>query len=47
MESLIVSIKSEILQGGGRLDVANCKLPYSEKEAKESFIRVARGHGWI
>jgi len=47
MDSLIVSIKSEILQGGGRLDVANCKLPYSEKEAKESFIRVARGHGWI
>ena len=47
MESLIVSIKSEILQGGGRLDTANWKIPYSEKEAKESFIRVARGHRWI
>lgn len=47
MESLIISIKSEILEGGGRLDPNNFHMPYSEKEAVESFQRVSRGHGWL
>jgi len=47
IESLIITIKSEIIEGDGRLDPVNYNLPYSENEAKESFIRVARGHGWL
>lgn len=47
IESLIVTIKSEIIEGGGRIDPVNHNLQYSEKEARDSFIRVARGHGWL
>lgn len=46
MESLIINIKSEIIEGGGRIDMKNWKIPYGEREARESFIRVSRGHGW-
>lgn len=47
IESLIITIKSEILEGGGRLDAERYNQPYSEKEAITSFTNVARGHGWI
>jgi ubiquitin-conjugating enzyme E2 Q len=47
IESLIVTIKSEILEGEGRIDPVNYNIPYSEKEAKESFIRLARAHSWL
>jgi ubiquitin-protein ligase len=47
VEALITSIKSEILKGDGRLDAKNYNIPYSERDAQESFIRVARGHGWL
>lgn len=47
IESLIISIKSEILEGGGRIDPKMLNVPYSEHEAKDSFIRVAKGHGWM
>lgn len=47
IESLIITIKSEILGGGGRLDPDRHSEKYSESEAKASFIRVARGHGWL
>ena len=46
IESLIVTIKSEILEGEGRVDPANYNIPYSEKDARESFHRVSRGHNW-
>jgi len=46
LESLFVSIKSEIMEGGGRLDPGKYHIPYGEKEAHESFHRVAKGHGW-
>jgi ubiquitin-protein ligase len=47
IESLVITIESEILQGGGRLDRGNIHKPYSEARARESFIRVCRGHGWM
>lgn len=47
MESLIITFKSEILEGEGRLDPQRYNVPYSESEARDSFVRVARGHGWI
>lgn len=47
MESLIITIKSEILAGGGQIDPVNYKIPYSEQLAKESFVMVAKSHGWL
>jgi len=46
LESLIVTIKSEIMEGDGRLDPSKYHIPYGEKEARESFHRVSMGHGW-
>eukprot|EP00455_Lapot_gusevi_P040400 TRINITY_DN4569_c0_g1_i1.p1 TRINITY_DN4569_c0_g1~~TRINITY_DN4569_c0_g1_i1.p1 ORF type:complete len:241 (-),score=92.17 TRINITY_DN4569_c0_g1_i1:83-742(-) len=46
IESLLVQIKSEMIAGGARIDFNN-RNPYSEREAREAFERVARHHGWI
>lgn len=47
MESLIITIKSEILAGGGQIDPQNYHIPYSEQLARESFVMVAKSHGWV
>jgi ubiquitin-protein ligase len=47
IESLITIVVSEIIEGGGRLDPAKYNIPYNYNEAKESFIRVAKSHGWL
>lgn len=47
MESLIITIRSEILEGGGRIDPNMHNIPYPETDARRSFINVSRGHGWI
>jgi ubiquitin-conjugating enzyme E2 Q len=44
MESVLVSIRSEMIAGGARLDGTN--TVYSEAEAREAFYRVAKQHGW-
>jgi len=46
IESVFVQIRSEITEGGGRIDFNNMN-DYSETEAKQAFERVARQHGWI
>lgn len=46
IESVLVQIRSEMLMGGGRLDLSNTQ-PYSEHEAKAAFQRVAKDHGWL
>jgi len=46
IESLIVQIKAMIIEGDGRLD-KNYNIPYTLQEAKESFNRIAVGHGWM
>ena len=46
IESTIVSIRSEINEGGGRLDRAKATVPYTRQEAEQAFQRVARQHGW-
>jgi len=46
IESVLVQIRSEMLMGGGRLDLSN-PTPYTEYEAKQAFQRVAKDHGWI
>lgn len=46
MESLIIDIKCQILEGNGQIDRRNYNLRYSFGEAKASFYRVADAHGW-
>lgn len=47
IESLVVIVISEIIEGGGRLDPQKYSIPYSYEEAKIDFIRVAKSHGWM
>lgn len=47
IESLITIIMTEIVEGGGRIDRQRHNIPYNLNEAKESFIRVAKSHGWL
>jgi len=44
IEGLLVQIRAEMVAGGARLEGTN--YPYTEEEAKEAFMRVARQHGW-
>ena len=45
MESVLVSIRANLVQGGARIDLNN-KADYTEREAKEAFDRMMRTHGW-
>lgn len=45
VESVIVSIRAQFLEGGARLDMSN-KRDYTEAEAKEAFDRMVETHGW-
>lgn len=45
VESIFVQIRSEVIDGGGRVDFNNMR-EYTEAEAKQAFERVARQHGW-
>lgn len=47
IESLIVNIKTDILEGGGRIDPQRLNQGYDLREAQESFQRVAKAHGWL
>lgn len=47
IESVIVSIKSEIIEGDGRIDPILYNIPYTEKEAKDSFFTLVKAHGWM
>jgi ubiquitin-conjugating enzyme E2 Q len=44
IESVLVAIRSEMIEGGARLEGTN--FEYTESEAKEAFHRVAQQHGW-
>mmetsp|Transcript_153935 Transcript_153935/g.492108 ORF Transcript_153935/g.492108 Transcript_153935/m.492108 type:complete len:140 (-) Transcript_153935:11-430(-) len=45
LENVFVSIRCEMVEGGGRLDFAN-RGDYSDAEAREAFNRVAARYGW-
>ena len=47
VESVVVSLISEIIEGGGRIDPKMYNIPYSYEAAKKDFIRVAKSHGWM
>jgi ubiquitin-conjugating enzyme E2 Q len=45
IESILVQIRTEMIAGGARLDLVNMH-EYTEHEARSTFLRVARQHGW-
>ncbi|KAL0478778.1 ubiquitin conjugating enzyme E2 [Acrasis kona] len=45
IESIFVQIRCEMTAGGARLDLSN-RSPYTEQEAKEAYLRMARKYGW-
>lgn len=48
LENVFVSIRSEMIEGGGRIDFsASGKGDYTVAEAKEAFKRVASRYGWL
>lgn len=46
LENVFVSIRSEMIEGGGRIDFAN-RRDYSVAESREAFQRVAQRYGWL
>ncbi|ARF10022.1 ubiquitin-conjugating enzyme E2 [Indivirus ILV1] len=46
-ESLLITLISEIIDGGGRIDPHKYHIPYTLAEAEAAFIRVAKSHGWM
>lgn len=47
IESLLTILISEMLEGEARLDPSKLNIPYNEAEARESFTRIAKAHGWL
>mmetsp|Transcript_75308 Transcript_75308/g.207760 ORF Transcript_75308/g.207760 Transcript_75308/m.207760 type:complete len:290 (+) Transcript_75308:649-1518(+) len=47
LENVFVSIRSEMVEGGGRIDFSNAARDYTLTEAKEAFSRVATRYGWL
>lgn len=47
LESLIVDIKCQIVEGNGQIDMENWRHKYTLREAQDSFYRVAQSYGWI
>jgi len=45
IEAILVSIRAQMITGGGRLDPTN-KHNYTEQEAKEAFDRMVQHYGW-
>lgn len=46
MESALLSIRFNMVQGGARIDLSQRLGDYSEAEAKHAFDRMVREHGW-
>ena len=44
---LIINFLSLILEGDGRIDRENYNNKYNYNQAKISFERVAKSHGWM
>merc|ERR1719379_2781174 len=47
LENVFVQIRSEMTEGGGRVDFQQGDRDYPEAEARDAFQRVARQHGWL
>ncbi len=46
IESVLVSIRVEMMEGNGRLDMSNRQGDYTMAEAKEAFERMRKKHKW-
>lgn len=47
LENIFVEVRSQMVEGGGRLDLASSARDYTEAEAREAFNRVASRYGWL
>lgn len=45
IEAIIIQIRTNLILGKGRIDFGNMN-PYTEHEAKEAYLRVAKDHNW-
>jgi len=45
VEAVLVSVRSQLIEGGAKLDFSN-RSEYSVEEAKVAFDRLVREHGW-
>jgi len=45
VEAVLVSVRSQLIEGGARLDNGN-RSDYTVQEAKIAFDRLVREHGW-
>ena len=43
--SLLVFIRNILVEGGALINLDQLE-PYSESEARDAFLRVAKQHGW-
>lgn len=46
IESLLVDIRCNILEGEGDIDFSKWNIPYNFNEAKSDYVRVMNAHGW-
>lgn len=46
VESLLVDIRCNILEGEGDIDFSKWNIPYNFSEAKSDYVRVMNAHGW-
>lgn len=46
VESLLVDIRCNILEGEGDIDYKKWNIPYNFSEAKSDYVRVMNAHGW-
>ena len=46
IETLLLLVRTALVEGAGRIDLQTGHIPYTLKEAREAYVRVARQHGW-
>ena len=46
METVLIHVRSNMTEGGGKIDDKNWNIPYSFNEAKAAFMRTCTTYGW-
>ena len=46
IETLLLLVRTALVEGGGTIDLRMGHVPYTLKEAREAYVRVAQKHGW-
>jgi len=47
LPSFLIMIRNLLLEGGALIDMDNAHHDYSQSEAEEAFLRVAKQHNWM